>query len=193
MNYLKDAVELAQSRNYLQYAEVQSLLNEVPDWFRSLGTENGLLQFEAKYQKQVPVALQEFYKCLPLACFLEKTIDGNVFFGELDNEDLPLIVNWSSVDHLAFAFHGHSGSVCAAGFDNDNPLVRWGFEDEEKNFDDASEEMTFSQWIFLCVDGYEKKLQYWFNFYQNSNSKSNLQWIKKMPGMIEKFGEKFNS
>jgi hypothetical protein len=194
MNYLKDSFELAQNRNYLQYPEVRNLIDNVPNWFRLLGTENGRSQFESKYKKKFPAALREFYECLPLACFLEATIDGNVFFNEFEEDELPLMVNWSNILHLAFAFHGHSGSVCAVRLDEDDPVVYWGFDDEPEHIPYSKINVPFSKWILDCVESYDKRLNDWLDDYKKLKGNpaeerrrgNPSEWIRKMPGMAER-------
>jgi hypothetical protein len=168
MKYLKDSIELAESLGYFKYPEVLAQINKVPKWFKILGTNDGVKNFENKFGSSMPIALQEFYRCLPLACFLELTIDGNVFFKELADEELPLVVNWSSTNYLAFAFHGHSGSICAANLSGEeNPLVFWGYNDESEHYQDVKRKVTFSDWIFSFVNVWEKELS------------SNLELIKE--------------
>ena len=197
MKYLQDSYNLAEARGYLKYPELLKVKDKMPNWLLSLGTDTGLADFKDKFELSVPPSLQEFYSCLPLVCFLEMTIDGNVFLVEFDEEtELPLVVNWLGTKHLAFACHGHSGSVCAARLETDeqnDPLVFWGFDDEDEPFEDDRPSITFSEWIFNCVNGYDTRLEYWLNFYKDCKSNpakerrlGSAEWVRKMPGMAEK-------
>ena len=109
-----------------------ALLPEVPAWFRALGRPTGQAAFEQTRGFALPVALREFYERLSLACFLNAAIDGRIFSAGLsdDEPDPPPVVRWASGIHVVFAYHPHSGSVCAAAVDVDDPLAAWGFEDE---------------------------------------------------------------
>src|SRR5262245_15281475 len=97
MRYLQRALDLAEARGYLRYPEVLALRTQVPDWFRDLGTDAGVVEYEARRGFRVPPALRELYGCPLLACFLEATIDGEVFLTDLAtiiDGDLPPIVTW---------------------------------------------------------------------------------------------------
>src|SRR5262245_29829319 len=105
MRYLQRALDLADARGYLRYPEVLAAPDRVPDWFRALGTAAGIAEFEAHRGFRVPAAVRELYSCLSLACFLEATIDGEVFLTDLATMivgDPPSVVNWSAGPHLVF-------------------------------------------------------------------------------------------
>jgi hypothetical protein len=197
MQYLQRAYDLAEARGYLRYPAVLVLQDRVPDWFRALGTAAGLAEFEARRGVQVPAALREFYGCLPLACFLEATIDGEVFLTDLATMiacDPPPLVAWSSGPHLVFAFHGHSGMVAAVELGSDDPRVFWGFDGEPEPYqDDDRPPVSFSEWVFGVVDGYEGQLDFWQEVYQKCQANpaearrlGGVEWIRQMAGMIER-------
>ncbi len=197
MEYLQRAYDLAEARGYLRYLAVLALQNHVPTWFRALGTAAGLAEFESQRGVHVPPALREFYGCLPLACFLEAAIDGEVFLVDLAtmiDSDPPPLVTWTSGQHLVFAFHGHSGMVCAAELGSDDPRVFWGFDgDPEPCQDPARPPVSFSQWVFGVVDRHEGLLDYWQAVYQKCRANSaearrlgGVEWIRHLPGMVER-------
>jgi hypothetical protein len=197
MQYLQRAHDLAQARGYLRSPSVLALHGQVPDWFRALGTAVGIAAFEARHGVTVPAALREFYGCVPLACFLEAAIDGEVFLADLATitaDEMPPPVTWWSRPHLVFAFHGHSGMVCAAELDSDDPRVFWGFDgDAEPYLDEDRPPVTFSEWVFGVVDGHEGQLDYWQEVYEKCQSDpaearrlGGVEWIRHLPGMAER-------
>jgi hypothetical protein len=197
MRYLQHAFDLAEARGYLRYPEVLALHDRVPDWFRALGTDAGVAEFESRRGFRVPAAVRELYGCPPLACFLEATTDGEVFLNDLTtliDGDPPPIVNWSAGPHLVFAFHNHSGMVFAAQLGADNPLVFGGFDgDPEPISDDERPPEVFSAWVFGAVDGQEARLSYWQGVYEDCQANpaeaarlGGVEWIRYMPGMAQR-------
>jgi hypothetical protein len=158
MRYLQRALDLAEARGYLRYPEVLALHNQVPDWFRALGSDAGVADFEARHGFRVPAAMRELYGCPPLACFLEATIDGEVFLADLAtmiDHPPPPVITWSAAAHLVFAFHNHSGMVFAAQLGADDPPVFCGFDgDPEPIAEEGRPPGTFSEWVFAAVDGH---------------------------------------
>jgi hypothetical protein len=134
MTYLSHAYDLAEGRGYFLYPEVAALKASVPDWFRTLGTQDGAIAFEKRNAVTLPAALREFYICDSLACFLEASGDGEVFLRELaecmEHHDFPPLVKWSSELYVVVGFHGHSGYVFAVSVTGDDPLALWGFMDD---------------------------------------------------------------
>ncbi|WP_224364192.1 hypothetical protein [Hyalangium versicolor] len=194
MKYLQRSLEVAEARGYFRAPEVLRLQGKVPDWLRALAHEDGLAKLEARLGLPVPGALREFYACSLLACFLEASIDGEVFLSDpcVPEGEPPQVVSWWGRPHLALAFHGHSGMVCAAGLGEEDPLVYWGFEDEEEPYvDERRPPRPFSEWVFRIVDGHEATLDYWQKFYEEltqSDPRGLLthgltQTIFGMPGM----------
>jgi hypothetical protein len=199
MQLLQRAYDVAKDRGYLRYPQVVALQDRVPDWFHSLGNSTGLANFEASRGIRVPAALREFYVCSPLACFLGASIDGEVFLNDLvsiTGGELPPLVTWSSRPHLVFAFHSHSGSVCAAELCQDDPRVFWGFDgDLEPIIDDTRPPPVFSEWVFGAVDGYGGVLDYWQRVYLKCQADpaearrlGGVAWVRDMPGMAERLG-----
>jgi hypothetical protein len=197
MRYLQRAHDLADSRGYLRDPKVVALRDRVPDWFRVLATDTGLAEFESRRGFRVPAALREFYACPLLACFLEATMDGEVFLTDLatmTEGDLPPVVTWVGEPHLVFAFHSHSGMVFAAKLDADDPLVFCGFEDEpEPVADEERPPETFSAWVFSAVDGHEARLDYWQGVYEECRDSplkaqrlGGVEWIRELPGMAQR-------
>jgi hypothetical protein len=171
----------------------------VPGWFRALGTPAGLAAFEGRSGVRVPEALREFYASPALACFLELAIDGEVFLADLAtliDTDPPPLVAWSAGPHLVFAFHSHSGAVCAAALGADDPRVFWGFDgDPEPYQDDDRPPVSFSEWVFGIVDGHESQLDYWQDVYQRCQADpaearriGGVEWVRQLPGMAQRLG-----
>jgi hypothetical protein len=197
MRYLQRALDLAEARGYLRYPEVIALHNRVPDWFRALGTDAGVAEFEARRGFRVTAAVRELYACPPLACFLEATIDGEVFLADLAtmiDGDLPSVVTWSAGPHLVFSFHNHSGMVFATQLVADDPPVFCGFDgDPEPIREEERPPKTFSEWVFTAVDGHAARLDYWQGVYEDCQANpaealriGGVEWIRSMPGMARR-------
>jgi hypothetical protein len=200
MRYLQRALDLAEARGYLNYPEVLALHDHVPDWLHALGTNAGVTEFEARRGFRVPAAVRELYGCPPLACFLEATIDGEVFLTDLStliDGDLPPVVTWFGGPHLVFAFHNHSGMVFASQFGADDPLTFPGFDyDPEPIVYGERPPDIFSEWVFRAVDGYESLLDYWQGVYERRQANSaetarlgGAEWIRSMPGMAQRLDD----
>jgi hypothetical protein len=197
MRYLQRALDLAQARGYLRYPEVLALSNRVPDWFRALGTAAGVAEFETRRGFRVPAAVRELYSCPPLACFLQATIDGEVFLADLATLigcDLPPVATWSAGPHLVFAFHNHSGMVFTAQLGVDDPHVFCGFDrDPEPIVEEGRPPETFSGWVFAAVDSHEVRLDHWQGVYEKCQANpaeavriGGVEWIRDMPGMSQR-------
>ncbi len=190
MYHLKRAFELAEARGYFRYPEVIALRDQVPDWFLRLGTEVGLAEFESSCGHHVPRALREFYSCLPLACFLEATMDGEVFLRNMSEDSEPPIETRKGVESLVFSFHCHSGMLMAAQFGADDPLVWSGFGGDDEADQVARPPLSFATWVFKMVDGYEAELERWQKLYEERQANpaerqrcGDLAWVPNMPGM----------
>jgi len=198
MHFLKRAFDLAEARGYFRYPEVIALQDQVPDWFLRLGTEVGLAEFEAGCGHHVPRALREFYSCLPLACFLEATMDGEVFLRNMSTDSDPPIESRKGIESLVFSFHCHSGMVMAAEFGADDPLVWSGFGgDDEPSEENVRPPLSFATWVFTMVDGYEAKLDFWQRLYEERQANpaerrraGDLAWVRNMPGMSMRFARR---
>jgi hypothetical protein len=199
MRYLQRALDLAEARGYLRYPEVLAVHDRVPNWFRALGTDDGVAEFEARQGFQVPAAVRELYSCLPLACFLEATIGGEVFLTDLTTMiegDPPPVVHWSAGPHMVFSFHNHSGMVFAALLGADDPLTFCGFDgDPEPIVDEERPPEAFSAWVFGAVDGHEARLDYWQGVYEKCRRDpaeaariGGIEWVRSMPGMAKRLG-----
>jgi hypothetical protein len=131
---------------------------------------------------------------------LEAALDGEVFLANLDASDPPLLVFWSAEPHLVFAFHGHSGTVCAAELGVDDPQVLWGFDDDpEPTRGEVHPPISFSRWVFSVVDAHERVLDYWQTTYEKCQGDpiearrlGNLDWIRRLPGMVERLERRTN-
>ena len=188
-NLLENAEMLAAQRGYLRDPIILALLEGVPAWFRGMGTPSRQAEFLQTRGFALPAALCEFYARLPLACFLHAAIDGQIFSAGPFEDDLdpPPVVRWKSAPHVVFAYHPHSASICAAAVDRDDPLVAWGFEDEQ----DADQPVGyFSQWVYGIVDQYEQSLDQLQEWYENrSGARGNSHdWILQKPGMQRRLG-----
>ncbi|WP_147443277.1 hypothetical protein [Corallococcus sp. AB011P] len=159
MKYLQRALAVAEERGYFNAPELLRLQEEVPEWLRALAHEDGLAKLEARIGLPVPGALREYYACPQLACFLEASMDGEVFLKDpyVADGEPPQVVNWWGRPHLAIAFHGHSGMICAVRLGEEDPLVFWGFEDEPYE-DKRGPPLSFSEWVFRHVDNHKARL-----------------------------------
>jgi len=197
MRYLQHALNLAEARGYLRDPEVLALHDCVPNWFRALGTDAGMAEFEARRGFRAPAAVRELYACLPLACFLEATLDGEVFLTDLvamSDSEPPPIVTWSAGPHLVFSIHSHSGMVFAAQLGADDPLTFCGFDGGPAPMaDDERPPQVFSGWVFGAVDGHEARLDYWQGVCEKCQANPSeavrlggVEWIRSMPGMAQR-------
>ena len=170
MRCLQPALDLAEARGYTAYPEVLALRSRIPEWFCGLGNEVGVSEIENRREIRIPAAIREFYSCPFLACFVEATIDGEVFltdFSVMNDVDLPPIVNWSSGPHLVFSFHNHSGMVFAAQMGTNDPPTFCGFDDDPDPIVDEERPVElFSAWVFSAVDRHEARLDYWQSVYE---------------------------
>lgn len=141
--------------------------------------------FEANHRIKIPGAMREFYNVLHLACLLEGgAIDGEVFLTDLDNlyGDPPPVLRWQSGLHIVFAFHGHSGLVCAATLGIEDPPVYWG--SDVGPISDPRPSLTFSEWVFSAVERYEETMDFWQDQYRRHGG----EWIRKKVGMGKRLG-----
>ncbi len=199
MRYMLKAYTLAEERGYFRYPEVRALEEKVPDWFRRMGTDDGVSEFEKRHGVSLPISLREFYSAIPLACFCEACWDTEVLLRELmacmDGVAPPPIIEVASERYVVVGFHGHSGLVAAIGVASDDPPVVWGFMDDPSSFDQTSD--SFSEWIFCSVDGYEKYLDYCQSVCETCDANpserirlANAQWLRRMPGMSDRLGKR---
>jgi hypothetical protein len=194
MRYLQRAIDLAEARGYLRYPKVLARQQQAPDWFRALASDSGVAAFETRHGFRIPVALRELYGSPPLASFLEEPIDAEVFLtdlAKLTGTDMPPIVTWSAEPHLVFAFHNHSGMVCAVPVGGDDPYVLCGIDgDPDPYTEEGRPPVRFSEWVFGAVDGYEAQLEYWQGVYEKCKADpaearrlGGVEWIRGIPGM----------
>jgi hypothetical protein len=187
MEYLARARDAAEARGYLSCPEVLALQRRVPAWFQALGTDSGAAEFEARRAIKLPAALREFYRCTPLACFIEAAADGEVFLnalGEIDGPDLPPVIAWPTGPHIVFSFHNHSGAVLAAELGQDDPRVFAGFDDEPTPFSEEDwPTRSFSDLIFGVVEGHEAMLDHWQGVYEKRQPELGVEWVRGLPGM----------
>jgi hypothetical protein len=185
MPFLNVAEQLAAERGYLDDPVVLAFLPTVPAWFRALGTPAGQAAFEQARGFALPAALREFYERHPLACFLQAAIDGDIFSAgfEGDEPHPPPVLRWGSGIHVAFAYHWHSGMVCAAAVDSDDPLVAWGSWGFEDEVDDPVGH--FSEWVYRIVEGHERMLDALQSLYASRENDffGIPNWVLQKPGM----------
>jgi hypothetical protein len=69
----------------------------------------------------------------------------------------PRVFSWSSIPHLIVSSHPHSGGTLAVRLDTgDDPLLFWGWEDEEKPANPNA--CRFSDYIYRYVqNGRDRK------------------------------------
>lgn len=197
MTYLNRAIEIAKDRGYFDYSEVVSLIHRIPDWLRRLETEAGINEFELRRDVKVPEALREFYANQQLVCFLQATLDSEVFletYQQYPVDDLPSVVEWQDQHHLVFGFHGHSGMVATVRIGTPDPIIVVGFEDDESSAD--ADERVFSQYVQSWVEGYEATLNSYVQRYKSfaldrdrKNQMCSVAWIRNMPGIGNRINE----
>jgi hypothetical protein len=193
MHYLQPAIDLAHARGYLQCPEVLVAEAKLPDWFRLIGTREGIADFETRHAIQLPAALKEYYLYTPLACFLDAAFEGEIFLKFLapsGKEELPPIITWGDKPYLVFSYHLHSGMVFAAELGTDDPLCYCGWDgDLEPYHDEKRPPQKLSEWIFSVVEEHEARLDYWQREYLAEGSRNQgMSWIRALPGMSQRLG-----
>jgi hypothetical protein len=124
---------------------VAELLSNLPEWFRRMGTDDGISAVEQRCGASIPASLRLFYQFPAIGCWLRARHDTDIFLETYPPLELPAIVNWNHQPHLVLAEFPHSQVICAVGLNSDNPQIRWGYDGQPNPFDAAP--CDFAEWL----------------------------------------------
>jgi hypothetical protein len=122
---LNEICRLAQDA-HLRCPALLDVERKVPQWFRSLGTAEGVDRFEQQHGVSVPAVLRDYYACPRLACLLALYADTDSLLVGLEVADPPPLVKWFYRWHVVIGNLSHSDLVIAAELDCDSPRLYWG-------------------------------------------------------------------
>jgi hypothetical protein len=104
----------------------RNCLDNLPDWFRDLGTDDGIASFQRRIGHTIPEPLRLFYRFPATACWLLAHADTDVLLDDWPLTERPHLVQWYYRPHLVIAELTHSQLVIAVELDADNPRIEWG-------------------------------------------------------------------
>lgn len=87
---------------------IRRVLDELPDWFRDLGTERGISRLEITLNHTVPAALRLFYAFPATGCRLMLHCDTDIVLEGYPPPERPAVVTWYYRPHLVLAEFPHS-------------------------------------------------------------------------------------
>lgn len=109
-----------------RYPRVTDLLLQLPTWLRTLGTPDGIAQFERDRRVVVPQPLRLYFACPAVACWLRIRADTDTFLDDASFSDPPPIVRWSGESYLVIGDLPHSQVQIAGQLNCDEPALAWG-------------------------------------------------------------------
>ena len=124
---------------------VAELLSILPEWFRRMGTDDGISMVEQRSGASVAPSLRLFYRFPAIGCWLRAHRDTDIFLESYPPLDLPAIVSWNRRPHLVLAAFPHAQVICAAEFNSDNPRIFWGYDGQLNPFDCPP--CYFGEWL----------------------------------------------
>jgi len=104
----------------------KKLLDNLPYWFRELGTGEGITNLERELGAQIPESLRLFYRFPATGCWLCAHYDTDIFLEFYSPVERLHIVRWYYRPHLVLAQFPHDLSICAVQLDSDDPRIEWG-------------------------------------------------------------------
>ena len=110
----------------LRCESTSSCVDNLPDWFRDLGTQDGITTLERRIGHQLPESLQLFYRFPATGCWLLAHADTDILLESYPVSERPHCVDWYYRPHLVIAELTHSQLVIAVELDSDNPRIEWG-------------------------------------------------------------------
>lgn len=130
----------------LRCAATKKLLDNLPDWFRELGTDDGIAKLEEKLKAEIPEPLRLFYRFPAIGCWLCIHYDTDIFHEHYATDAKLRIVRWYYRPHLVLAQFPHDLSIVAVQLDSHNPRIEWGSEGIPQP--SRLSPMFFSDWLF---------------------------------------------
>jgi hypothetical protein len=113
----------------------RSRLDNLPDWFRDLGADDGIASLERRIGHTIPEPLRLFYRFPATACWLLAHADTDVLLDNGPLPERPHLVQWYYRPHLVIAELAQSQLVVAVELDTDNPRIEWGDDGAKRPLD----------------------------------------------------------
>ncbi len=128
-----------------RYPRITDLLLQLPTWLRTLGTPDGIAQFESNRRVVVPRPLRLYFACPAVACWLQIRADTDTFLDDGSFCDPPPIVQWSGEPYLVIGDLPHSQVQIAVQLNCDEPAVAWGCVGDIREL--PYPPMPFASWL----------------------------------------------
>jgi hypothetical protein len=109
-----------------QCSATRDCLGNLPDWFRDLGTLDGIAALERRLGHTIPEPLRLFYRFPAAGCWLLAHHDTDILLEDWPLSERPHLVRWYYRPHLVIADLTHSQLVLGVQLDADNPRIEWG-------------------------------------------------------------------
>jgi hypothetical protein len=129
----------------LRDPEVHTLLDALPEWFRRLGTADGIREVEQRFGASVPKPLEQFYRYPAVGCWLLAHHHTDILLESYPSSERPHIVTWYHRPHLVLAEFSDSQTICAVQLGTDSPRIEWGNDGERNPFDYPP--CFFAKWL----------------------------------------------
>lgn len=110
----------------LRCSATKKLLDNLPDWFRELGTDIGIAKLEEKLKAKIPESLRLFYRFPATGFWQCAHYDTDIFLEFYEPEERLHIVRWYYRPHLVLAQFPHDLSICAVQLDSETPRIEGG-------------------------------------------------------------------